>query len=221
MLVSEQGLFRAGLRSLLESAWDFCTIEEAGTGLDIALRTAVVAVDLLILDLAVPNFPAPEVLQALAATMPVVVLWDERDRPNHEALRDSGVSTLINKRMGPTALLDAIRDVTGRKSNAAVVGGDQFGLTRREGQILAAVASALPNREIAERLEITEDTVKRHLTSIFDKLGVSNRVEVTLFAVHHGLLDGASVPEKPQTPSRPSRSPRRILPWRTPLIGTR
>ena len=82
MLVAEQGLFSAGLRSLLESASEFCKVEEAGSGLDITLRTALVATDLLILDWAVPGFPAPEVLQTLAATVPIVVLWDDRDRPD-------------------------------------------------------------------------------------------------------------------------------------------
>ena len=222
MLVSEQGLFRAGLRSLLESASEFCSVEETESGLDLALRTALIAADLLILDWAVPGFPAPEVLQTLAATVPIVVLWDDRNSPNHQALRDSGVRTLIDKRLGAKALLDAVRDVVSRKHNAgAVPDGDQFGLTRRECEILVAVASALPNRDIAQLLEITEDTVKRHLTSVFDKLGVSNRVELTLFALHHGLLDDSTASATPRIQMRTSRSPRRILPWRTPLMGTR
>jgi hypothetical protein len=79
----------------------------------------------------------------------------------------------------------------------------------------------LPNKEIARRLAITEDTVKRHLTSIFDKLGVSNRVELTLFAVHHGLVDGAAAVERSAPLVKASRPPRRFVPWREPLVGTR
>ncbi len=222
VLVAEQGLFRAGLRSLLESASEFCKVEEAGSGLDIALRTALIATDLLILDLAVPVFPTPEVLQALAATVPIVVLWDDRDRPNHQVLRESGVWRSIDKRLGAAALFDAVRDAIGRRPNVATISNvRQYGLTPRERQVLAGVASAFPNRQIAQQLAITEDTVKRHLTSIFDKVGVSNRVELTLFAVHHRLLDTSMAAEKPRPPFRSSRTPRRILPWRPPLIGIR
>jgi two-component system nitrate/nitrite response regulator NarL len=66
-------------------------------------------------------------------------------------------------------------------------------LTRREIDIVRAVVSGYTNKEIAERSSITENTVKSHLTHIFDKLGASNRVELALFAAHHRLLDG----EKP------------------------
>jgi two-component system nitrate/nitrite response regulator NarL len=63
-----------------------------------------------------------------------------------------------------------------------------FRLTRRETQILSAVVSGYLNREIAKKLSISEDTVKHHLTNIFDKVGVANRLELALFAIHHGLV---------------------------------
>jgi len=62
-----------------------------------------------------------------------------------------------------------------------------FGLTPRELQIIRAIVEACGNKEIAERLAITEKTVKHHLTNTFDKVGVSNRLELALFALHHGL----------------------------------
>jgi two-component system, NarL family, nitrate/nitrite response regulator NarL len=63
-----------------------------------------------------------------------------------------------------------------------------FGLTRRERQIVKLVLDAETNKGIAERLSVTEDTVKHHLTNIFDKTGASNRLELALFAVHHRLV---------------------------------
>ena len=65
----------------------------------------------------------------------------------------------------------------------------RFGLSAREVEITSAVVSGLSNREIARKLSLSEDTVKHHLTNIFDKMGASNRLELALFAVHHRLLE--------------------------------
>jgi len=64
-----------------------------------------------------------------------------------------------------------------------------FGLTRRELEIVRAVVSGYTNRQIAKEFSISERTVKRHVTHIFDKLGASTRIEVALFAAHHRLLE--------------------------------
>jgi two-component system, NarL family, nitrate/nitrite response regulator NarL len=65
----------------------------------------------------------------------------------------------------------------------------RFGLTPRELEITSTVVSGLSNKEIAKKLALSEDTVKHHLTNIFDKVGASNRLELALFAVHHRLLE--------------------------------
>ena len=64
----------------------------------------------------------------------------------------------------------------------------RFGLTRRELQIVRAIVNGETNREVAARLGISENTVKRHIVHIFNKVGCSNRVELALFAAYHGLL---------------------------------
>jgi DNA-binding NarL/FixJ family response regulator len=66
---------------------------------------------------------------------------------------------------------------------------ERFGLTRREIEITSSVVAGLSNREIAVKLSLSEDTVKHHLTNIFNKMGASNRLELALFAVHHRLFD--------------------------------
>jgi DNA-binding NarL/FixJ family response regulator len=63
-----------------------------------------------------------------------------------------------------------------------------FGLTPRERQIVSAIAAGETNRDIAQRLSLSADTVKHHLTNVFDKCGVSNRLELALFAVNHRLV---------------------------------
>jgi DNA-binding NarL/FixJ family response regulator len=71
--------------------------------------------------------------------------------------------------------------------------GTPFGLTSRELEIIKEVVGGSTNREIAETFSISENTVKRHLSHIFNKLGASNRVELALFASHHRLIETTSV----------------------------
>jgi two-component system nitrate/nitrite response regulator NarL len=79
-------------------------------------------------------------------------------------------------------------DVVKQVSATARQGERQFGLTDRQLEIVAAVVSGLTNREIAVKLQIAEDTVKHHLTQVFDKTGVSSRLELAMLATHHGLV---------------------------------
>jgi DNA-binding NarL/FixJ family response regulator len=65
----------------------------------------------------------------------------------------------------------------------------QFGLTKRELDVVGAIVTGSSNKDVARKFSISEDTVKHHLTNIFDKTGVSNRLELALFAVHHKLVD--------------------------------
>jgi DNA-binding NarL/FixJ family response regulator len=64
----------------------------------------------------------------------------------------------------------------------------QFGLTGRELEVVGAIVSGLTNRDIAEKFSISEQTVKHHLRNVFDKVGVSNRLELALFAINHALV---------------------------------
>ncbi len=81
-------------------------------------------------------------------------------------------------------LAAALQDLAEPARAAAVAG-----LTRREIEIVSAIVSGYSNREIAGKLSISEETVKHHLTNIFDKVGVYNRLELALFAIHHGLIE--------------------------------
>jgi two-component system nitrate/nitrite response regulator NarL len=81
-------------------------------------------------------------------------------------------------------LLDAVR-MAGPARNGA--GALPFGLTRRETEVVALVVEGCNNREIAQRFAVTEETIKHHLTRIFDKVGAANRVELALVAARHGF----------------------------------
>src|SRR5207244_11718015 len=85
-----------------------------------------------------------------------------------------------------SSLVEALRDLLPSSDE-----GDRqnhFGITRREMEVISAIVSGYTNKDIALKFSLSEQTVKHHLTNIFDKLGVSNRLELALFAVNHQLV---------------------------------
>ena len=202
---------------MFESAWQFCTVIDAGIGLEAAFRATQLQPDLLLLDLSLSPALPRDLLRTLAASLPVVVLTDRADDFDEPARRALGVCGSIDKRSRASDLLALVHSVligtddvrtqashhdAPERDGAGVRSPRIFALTLREREVLALVAAAYPNREIAHRLVITEDTVKRHLTSVFDKTGVSNRVELALFAAQHHLLADSLPPRIPTARAR-------------------
>ena len=74
-------------------------------------------------------------------------------------------------------------------SDVPCEGRQSFGLTARERQVIALVAGAHSNKDVAQKLGISRNTAKHHLSNVFDKLGVSNRLELLIFAVDHALIE--------------------------------
>jgi len=72
-------------------------------------------------------------------------------------------------------------------SPAPLKGWEDFGLTVREREVIGLACAAYSNKDLASKLGISQNTAKRHITNIFDKLGVSNRLELLIFAIDHGL----------------------------------
>jgi two-component system, NarL family, nitrate/nitrite response regulator NarL len=91
--------------------------------------------------------------------------------------------------IGNQAVANLVQTLKQHKSTAKSARPKNYGLTPREFEVTKAVVSGYPNKEIAAQMAISEQTVKHHITSIFDKLGVYNRLELTLFVFHHGLID--------------------------------
>jgi two-component system, NarL family, nitrate/nitrite response regulator NarL len=211
LLADTQSILRAGLRNLLDQQDGF---EVAGEALDLvaAIQTAPDAgADILLGDFECLHRVEPKALAALAAEHRVftILLADpETDRGEVAAALRMGARGVVWRNAGSEALVEAIRSVVqgniwvGKESVARldealllldgvhVNPGDQktYGLTKRELEIVAKIVSGYANREIAKKLSISEDTVKHHVTNIFDKVGVYNRLELALFAIHHGLV---------------------------------
>ena len=206
IIAGEHSIFRHGLRRLLESEVGLCILAEIGDGAAAVAMVRELQPVVLLLGLSHSKRPSVETLTQLAASgLPTrtIVLTDRLDRAEVLCAVKSGVAGVVLKDSPPEILFKSIRAVMageywlGHQRFATVVPNlrkveadrrraKAFGLTRRE--ISAEVA--LVRREIAQQSAITENTVKSHLTHIFNKLGASNRVELALFAAHHRLIDG-------------------------------
>jgi two-component system nitrate/nitrite response regulator NarL len=206
VIAAENRIFRDGLRRLLEAA-GFQIVSETSLA-PAAGVVHEVKPDILLLGDATSR--ALELLQRLSAvgdSTRAVMLTDTVDAPAVISSLQFGVRGVVLTDSPPDVLIDCINTVMtdrawiGREAVSGTLPGlrkldiarrqtKAFGLTRRELQVLREVVAGYTNKEIAERIQISENTVKAHLTHIFDKLGASNRVELALFAAHHRLLSG-------------------------------
>jgi DNA-binding NarL/FixJ family response regulator len=166
--------------------------------------------DVLMLDAGVSRVSGGDVLRELSKasrTCRVILVGAAPGRDESVEALQLGARGVVTKDTTAPLVFKSIRTVMkgqywiGRESISALVGSlrpgggpasqrskPKFGLTRRELQIVAAVVAGYANKEIAARLSLSEHTVKHHLSRIFDKIGVSNRLEVALFAIQHRLV---------------------------------
>lgn len=217
VVADDHPIFRDGVKRLLESEPGFRVVGEASDGGEAIQITRQLQPDVLLLDLTMPGVPGLEALKALASAdcaVRPIVLTAGLDKDGLVAALQLGARGIVLKESATKMLFQSIRCVManqywlGRENIADVVDAlkrlsaqiedqtkrRQFGLTRRELQVVAGAAAGESNREIAARLRVSEETVKHHLSNIFDKLGVFSRVELAVFAVNHGLVaDNASV----------------------------
>lgn len=205
LLVDDHAVVRSGLEMLLATAED---IEVAGTAADGAEAVDVAArvrPDVILMDLSMPGVDGIEATRRIVAADPdahVVVLTSFSDTRRILDALDAGAIGYLLKHAGPDEVLGAIR--------AAAAGGSPLDpkaaralleaqrgrrpaetLSPREREVLRLVARGLANKAIARRLEITERTVKAHLTNIFSAIGVTDRTQAALWAREHLHEDDA------------------------------
>lgn len=200
IIADDHAIFRDGLRRLLATQQDFQVIGEASDGKEAIALAQSFKPDVLLLDLAMPRVPGMEVLRELARQETPVrtILLTAAIQPFAvTSALQLGARGIVLKASPPEMLLKSIRSVhegqfwVGSDPVSSWVRPGQstsgFGLTSREIEIIAAIRKGSSNREIAGQLAISEETVKRHLSNIYGKLGVSSRLELAVLASEQHL----------------------------------
>lgn len=209
-IADDHRLMLDGIKRALESAPDITVVGEAMSGAEMLRLIPECAPDVVLLDLRMPNGDGLDTLTKIRerhSSIKVIILSMFED-PDHvdQALRQ-GADGYVVKSINPLDLPSMIRQVVegttvhlptatpGGESRRARGGRDTrdastsaANLTNRELNILMLVAEGLSNSDIADRLFVTEQTVKFHLSNIYRKLGVSNRTEATRYAYRSGII---------------------------------
>jgi DNA-binding NarL/FixJ family response regulator len=198
IIADDHALFRGGLRSLLQRRRGLKIVAEVDTLGALLKVLSDKTCDILLLDLQMERSALGDI-KHFAAHTKVIVLTDRENMEDAVTAMLAGASAVVQKRHGVQTLINAIRTVAdgsvwmpaGLQAEilkAQSVLSDPRAFTRREGEIARLVATGLRNAEIADRLSITEATVKSHLNRIFEKLEIHARTELVAYAFQNGLV---------------------------------
>ncbi|MGI6605177.1 MAG: response regulator transcription factor [Firmicutes bacterium] len=212
IIADDHALLREGIRKILSLEPDMVVVGEAEDGDQVVQLARETAVDIILMDINMPNTDGIRATQIIKAEKPgtkIIALTIHDQEDYLFALIKSGISGYVLKDVRPQELIKTIRSVAegagflppsltptvfrefnrlaAAKSQEAAAPSD-FDLTDRELEVLQQVSQGLSNKEIADKLFISEKTVRNHLTNIFQKLGVSDRTQAVLFAIKHKLV---------------------------------
>ena len=220
VVADDHPIFRDGLCRLLALEEDFEVVAQAQDGRQVLDVLQLHEPDILLLDLKMPGLDGLATLQRLQIAKNktrVIVLTASDDKNEFVQAMKLGTSGIVLKQTATELLIKSIRKVHAGEiwldshTTAAVIRQfvandeapvhslppapvtrerERSPLSQREREIVALVAQGFKNKEMAEKMFISEQTVKNHLHNIFDKLGVSDRLELALYAVHNNLHTG-------------------------------
>lgn len=209
VLVDDDPLVRVGLKAVLDSEDDFSVVGEAGDGIEGLAVIARAEPDVVIMDIRMPGLDGLQATKRLvehSAERPriLVLTTFDLDEYVYGALR-AGASGFLLKRVPPAELIDAVRIVAGGESlvfpaatrrlveRYAATPDKQLAkalerLTEREQEVLRLVARGQSNKEIADELYVSRETVKSHVTNVLTKLGVRDRTQAVVAAYESGFV---------------------------------
>jgi DNA-binding NarL/FixJ family response regulator len=199
LIVDDHAVVRAGLEQLLGTAADIEVVGTASDGSAAVDAVAGAAPDIVLMDLSMPVMDGVEATRRITAQhadAQVVVLTSFSDQQRILDALGAGASGYVLKDADPEELLSAIRVAAAGGSpldpkaarvllDSRQAPASSRALTAREEEVLGLLAEGLANKAIARRLGITERTVKAHLGSIFQQLGVTDRTQAALWAKEH------------------------------------
>ena len=206
MITDDHSMIREGLKQLLELEGDFKVIAEAADGIECMNKLEEVTPDVLLLDINMPNMNGLEVLQKMKdkkLKIKVLVLTIHSEVEYLLKAVDIGINGYLLKDSESAELKKAISVVASGENyiqpslipvlNAKMIDRDSDSvkiesLTKRELEVLKNLSYGMYNKEIAEKLDISERTVKNHISNIFKKIEVTDRTQAAVFAIRNNLI---------------------------------
>ena len=210
VVADDHPVVRVGLRNMLAVEEDFEVTGEATDGDEAITQTLELEPDILLLDLQMPRLPGIEAMRAIMNGSPrvkIILLTSTITTQQIIEALQIGARGIVLKDAVADHLQTSIRTVM---AGDYWIGGQRvvnllsalhglmqqvqapqrktFGLTPRELDVVGSIVEGCSNRDIARQYKLSEETVKRHLSNIFDKTGVSTRLELALFAIAHQLV---------------------------------
>ena len=198
LIVDDHPLIREGLTAVLQMQPDMEVVAEAEDGKDAIQLHRGLGPDVTLMDLRLPDISGIEAILSIRAESPfaniIILTTFEGDFEARRALH-AGARGYLLKSMPPRELADAIRKVhLGKRIIAPDIVGsfaenpNVEAISPRETAVLVQIANGLGNREIGERLSISEETVKAHIKHILDKLDACDRTEAVTIAIRRGII---------------------------------
>jgi DNA-binding NarL/FixJ family response regulator len=199
LCVDDHPLLREGIATMIESQPDMRLVAEASNGREAIERFREHRPDVTLMDLRLPDMSGIDTMIGIRNESPearvLMLTTFEGDVEIHRAL-EAGARGYLLKSMPPRELAEAIRQVhAGRKSIPPVVAAhiaehlSEEALTVREIEVLRHIAGGNRNKDIAERLFISEETVKVHVKHVMEKLGASDRTQAVAIALRRGIIE--------------------------------
>jgi two-component system response regulator NreC len=209
LLVDDQDIVRAGLRSLLERHPEMEVVGEAGSGTEAVALAQELLPDVVLMDITMPEMNGAEATRQIKKTVPevnVLALTIHEDEAYFFEMLNAGASGYVPKRASPDDLLAAIHVAAAgdvflhpivagtlvqdylRRVNAGSERESYDGLTSRQREVLTLIAEGLPNQDIADQLNISVRTVERHRENIMARLNLHSRTDLVKYALRKGLI---------------------------------
>ena len=205
LIAEAQPIYRLGLKRLLGVEEDFRVVATVASGPEASEAVGKFRPDLLLLDWKISSRHPFDIIRDVRKIHPqtrAVLLGESTTDEEMIKAIQNGVRVVLPKEAPPETLISALhkayRGETFLEGRPRAPGADSLraappqeaeeALTAREMEIISLIAQGFPNKEIAARLCLSEQTIKNKLRTVFDKLGVSDRLELALYAIHHRLF---------------------------------